>query len=155
MLPTSIRGRLWKLGFEGPDPTFAGFLVIPKDSEGESWGLARNFKTSNGSLRMLPTSIRGRLWKLGSEGPNPTCAGFLVFSKDSEGESWGLARNFKTSNGSLRMLPTSIRGRVWKLGSEGPNPTCAGFLVFSKDSERDFQVPPVGILGIPWNIQNR
>ena len=104
---------------------------------------------------MLPTSIRGRLWKLGFEGPDPTFAGFLVIPKDSEGESWGLARNFKTSNGSLRMLPTSIRGRVWKLGSEGPNPTCAGFLVFSKDSERDFQVPPVGILGIPWNIQNR
>ena len=82
----------------------------------------------------------------------PGCPGVV---EDSEGESWGLARNFKTSNGSLRMLPTSIRGRVWKLGSEGPNPTCAGFLVFSKDSERDFQVPPVGILGILWNIQNR
>ena len=78
-----------------------------------------------------------------------------VIPKDSEGESWGLARNFKTSNGSLRMLPTSIRGRLWKLGFEGPDPTFAGFLVIPKGSEVDFQVPPVGILGIPWNIQNR
>ena len=84
MLPTSIRRRLWKLGFEGPDPTFAGFLVIPKDSEGESWGLARNFKTSNGSLRMLPTSIRGRLWKLRFLGPSRPSAGSLVIPKDSE-----------------------------------------------------------------------
>ena len=61
--------------------------MIPKDSEGDSWGLARNFKTSNGSLRMLPTSIRGRLWKLGFEGPDPTFAGFLVISKGSEGGS--------------------------------------------------------------------
>ena len=99
--------------------------------------------------------IRGRLWKLGFEGPDPTFAGFLVIPKDSEGESWGLARNFKTSNGSLRMLPTSIRGRLWKLGFEGPDPTFAGFLVIPKGSEVDFQVPPVGILGIPWNIQNR
>ena len=104
---------------------------------------------------MLPTSIRGRLWKLGFEGPDPTFAGFLVIPKDSEGESWGLARNFKTSNGSLRMLPTSIRGRLWKLGFEGPDPTFAGFLVIPKGSEVDFQVPPVEILGIPWNIQNR
>jgi hypothetical protein len=78
-----------------------------------------------------------------------------VFSKDSEGESWGLARNFKTSNGSLGMLPTSIRCRVWKLGFEGPNPTCAGFLVFSKDPEGDFQVSPLEILGIPCNIPRR
>ena len=80
---------------------------------------------------------------------------FLVIPKDSEGDSWGLARNFKTSNGSLRMLPTSIRGRVWKLGFEGPNPTCAGFLVVSKDPEWDFQVPPLEIFGIPWNIPRR
>ena len=53
------------------------------------------------------------------------------------------------------MLPTSIRGRLWKLGFEGPDPTFAGFLVIPKGSEVDFQVPPVGILGIPWNIQNR
>ena len=87
MLPTSIRGRLWKLGSEGPNPTFAGFLVIPKDSEGDSWGLARNFKTSNGSLRMPPVSIRGRLWKVCFLGPNPTCPGFLAIPKDSEGNS--------------------------------------------------------------------
>ena len=148
-------GVVPKTEFGLPWGGFVDFLVIPKDSEGESWGLARNFKTSNGSLGMLPTSIRCRVWKLGFEGPNPTCAGFLVFSKDSERESWGLARNFKTSNGSLRMLPTSIRGRVWKLGFERPNPTCAGFLVVSKDPEWDFQVPPLEIFGIPWNIPRR
>ena len=66
---------------------FVDFLVIPKDSEGESWGLARNFKTSNGSLKMIPTSIRGRLWKVGFLGPNPTSPGFLAIPKDSEGYS--------------------------------------------------------------------
>ena len=122
----------------------APVLVIPKDSEGDSWGFARNFKTSNGSLRMPPTSNRGRLWKLRFLGPNPTFAGFLVIPKDSEGDSWGFARNFKTSNGSLRMPPTSNRGRLWKLRFLGPNPTFAGFLVIPKDSEGDSWVSTRG-----------
>ena len=116
--------------------------MIPKDPEGDSWGFARNFKTSNGSLRMPPTSNRGRLWKLRFLGPTPTFAGFLVIPKDPEGDSWGFARNFKTSNGSLRMLPTSNRGRLWKLRFLGPNPTLAGFLVIPKDSEGDSWVQP-------------
>ena len=43
------------------------------------------------------------------------------------------------------MLPTSIRGRLWKLGFEGPNPTFAGFLVIPKGSKVDFQVSPVAV----------
>ena len=93
---------------------------------------------------MLPTSIRGRLWKLRFLGPNPTFAGFLVIPKDSEGESWGLARNFKTSNGSLKTLATLIRGRLWKVCFLRPNPTSPGFLVIPKGSEVDFQVPTLG-----------
>ena len=33
MLPVSIRGRLWKVCFLGPNPTSPGFLAIPKGSE--------------------------------------------------------------------------------------------------------------------------
>ena len=42
------------------------------------------------------------------------------------------------------MLPTLIRGRLWKVCFLGPNPTCPGFLVIPKGSEEDFQVPTLG-----------
>ena len=101
-----------------------------KTDFGAAWGGLVDF------LAPVPESEFGPPWG-GS-------VDFLVIPKDSEGDSWGLARNFKTSNGSLRMLPTSIRGRLWKLGSEGPNPTSPGFLVIPKGSEEGFQVPTLG-----------
>ena len=62
MLPTSNRGRLWKLRFLGPTPSLAGFLVIPKDSgrgfpgvhPWESLGFHGIFKTGNRTLQMGP-----------------------------------------------------------------------------------------------------
>ena len=69
---------------------------------------------------------------------------FRVIPKESEGDSWGLARNFKTSNGSSKTLATLIRGRLWKVCFLRPNPTSPGFLVIPKGSEVDFQVPTFG-----------
>ena len=66
----------------------------------------------------------------------------------------GRRQNFKTSNGSLKKLPTSIRGRLWKLRFLGPSRPSAGSLVISKGSEVDFQVSPVGILRVPKNLKN-
>ena len=56
---------------------------------------------------------------------------------------------------SLLDSEIDLQRRVRFRAFEGPDPTLAGFLVIPKGSEVDFQVPPVGILGIPWNIQNR
>ena len=67
----------------------------------------------------------------------------------------GPTRNFKTSNGSLKTLPTSIRGRLWKVCFLGPRHGSAGSPVICEGPERVSQGRPVGILWIPWNIQNR
>ena len=123
--------------------------------EDPPWTFSRTPRPGGFRLHLVPLFLRGICAPAqGNIGVRTVWVCPLI-PKDSEGESWGLARHFKTSNGSLRMLPTSIRGRLWKLGFEGPDPTFAGFLVIPKGSERDFQVPPVGILGHPWNIQNR
>ena len=87
--------RFFRIPRRGPQETefglawggFVDFLVIPKDSDGDSWGLSQNFKTSNGSLKTIPTSIRGRLWKLRFLGPDRPSAGPRVISKGPEGVS--------------------------------------------------------------------
>ena len=45
-------------------------------------------------------------------------------------------QNFKTSNGRLKTLATSIRGRLWKVCFLGPRHGSAGFPVLCDDPER-------------------
>ena len=94
-----------KTEFRSPWGGFVDFLVFPKDSEGESWGLARNFKTSNGSLKTLPTSIRGRLWKVCFLGPRHGSAGSPVFCEGPERVSQGSDSKLQNVQRELKNAP--------------------------------------------------
>ena len=65
---------------------------------------------------------------------------------------WG--RNFKTSNGSLKTLPTSIRGRLWKVCFLGPRHGSAGSPVICDGPERVSQGPAPELQNVQRALKN-
>ena len=92
----------------------------------------------DGNLRARPGKHRGS-YSVGVQVPSVS----QRHEQDSVRFPWapngiprGLSQNFKTSNGRLKTLATSIRGRLWKVCFLGPRHGSVGFPVLCDDPER-------------------